>query len=175
MLIYKIINRLFKTDLKRRTLRDVTAEDILSLGASAVAIDADNTSSYDGTTEPLPYSCDWIREMEGAGIPVILLSNAKNVRARALADKYGIPVVGLALKPLPFGYIRAAAKLKLPCKKICLIGDQLFTDILGANLSGCRSIYVYPYKPEERNVDSYRRRRANEKKIFSYLEKNDKA
>ena len=165
------LHKLFKTDVRKQNVWDITVSELVDMGVKAVTVDADNTTSYDGTIEPLPFSYDWISEVQNAGIRVLLLSNAKEERASQLANQYGIPVIGMALKPLPFGYLRAALKLRLAPSKICMVGDQLFTDILGANLSGFKSIYVYPYKPEERNVLSYRLRRLAEKLIFEYQDK----
>ena len=56
LLKYKILNKLFGTDLKRKTLEEVTISDLKSLGVTTIGVDADNTTSFDGTIEPLPYS-----------------------------------------------------------------------------------------------------------------------
>ncbi len=168
MSIRDFLHKLFKTDIRKQTVWDISVDELKDMGVMAVTIDADNTTSYDGTTEPLPFSLDWIREVKAAGIRVVLLSNAATERAQVLAEQYDIPVIGMALKPLSIGYLRAALKLRLPPSKICMVGDQLFTDILGANAVGFKSIYVYPYQPETRNVVSYRLRRLAEKLIFAY-------
>lgn len=168
MVIMDFLHKLFKADIKKQTVWDIRVDELLEMGVRAIAVDADNTTSYDGTTEPLPFSHDWIKELKAAGIPVVLLSNAATERAQVLAEQYDIPVIGMALKPLPVGYLRAALKLRLPPSKICMVGDQLFTDILGANAVGYKSIYVYPYQPETRNVVSYKIKRIAEKAIFAY-------
>ncbi len=164
----EFLHKLFKTDIRKQTLWDISVAELLDMGVEAVTVDADNTTSYDATTEPLPFSHDWIKEVKAAGIRVVLLSNASTERASVLAKQYDIPVVGMGLKPLPIGYLRAALKLRLPPSKICMVGDQLFTDILGANAVGYKSIYVYPYQPETRNVVSYKIKRMAEKAIFAY-------
>ena len=46
------------------------------------------------------------------------------------------------------GFLRAVKKLGYPKKNICAVGDQIFTDIMGANLAGIRSIFVYPIEFE---------------------------
>ena len=145
--------RLLKPDRMCRYLTEVTPDMVRSLGCKAVAIDADNTSSYDLMTDPLPGTEDWVRSMKEADIPVILLSNAQTRRARKLADRYDIPVIGLAAKPLRQGYLRAALKMRVRPSEIVMLGDQLFTDVLGANRSGCKSVWVLPY--EEDNRDAY--------------------
>ena len=50
---------------------------------------------------------------------------------------------------MPVGYKKAAAKLGVPRSELCTIGDQLFTDILGAKLFGIKSILVPPIEPEK--------------------------
>ena len=171
MAISEFLHRLFKTDIRKQTVWDISVDELKDMGVEAVTVDADNTTSYDGTTEPLPFSLDWINEVKAAGIRVVLLSNASTERASVLAKQYDIPVVGMGLKPLPIGYLRAALKLRLPPSKICMVGDQLFTDILGANIVGFKSIYVYPYKPETRSVVSFKIKRIAEKLIFAYQDK----
>lgn len=142
--------KLLKPDATCRFLTDITPATVKAIGCKAVLIDADNTSSYDLTTDPLPGTEDWVRSMKAADIPVLLLSNAKTERAKVLADRYDIPVIGLAAKPSPHGYVRAALKLRKSPKKLLMLGDQLFTDILGANLAGCRSIWVKPFEADKR-------------------------
>lgn len=143
--------KFLKPDDRCRYLTDVTPERVRALGCEAVLIDADNTSSYDLTTDPLPGTEDWVAAMKAAGIPVLLLSNAKAERAKVLADRYDIPVVGLAAKPLVHGYVRAAFQLHTSRKKLLMLGDQLFTDILGANLAGCKSVWVEPFEADKRD------------------------
>jgi hypothetical protein len=52
------------------------------------------------------------------------------------------------MKPLPFGYARAVRVLKAPKNRVAVVGDQIFTDILGAKLYGLRSILTEPFQPE---------------------------
>ena len=80
--------KLLKPDAKCRYLTDVTPATVKALGCKAVLIDADNTSSYDLTTDPLPGTEDWVRSMKEAGLKVLLLSNAKAERAKVLADHF---------------------------------------------------------------------------------------
>lgn len=145
----------FRPDLYRDRLLAVTVEDLQLLGVSGILLDADNTSSYDGTTEPLPGTADWIGAMNEAGYPVFLLSNAKEKRALKMAGVYGIPYQSMSKKPSPKGFRSAAEKLGLSCSDLVMIGDQLHTDVWGGNRSGCRTIYVTPYARETRLVFWY--------------------
>lgn len=137
-------------ELRRHRLTDITAEDIRGLGAKIILLDADNTSSYDNTTNPLPGSRDWVEQRKEEGFSVLLLSNAKRDRAKILADHYDIPVIALAGKPFTPGFRRAEKKLHCAPQDMVMIGDQLFTDILGANRAGVHTIYVERYEKETR-------------------------
>ena len=67
-----------------------------------------------------------------------------------LAAKYGggIFLLIYIILALTFGYTKAIAKLGLNKKNVAAVGDQIFTDVLGSNLKGIRSIFVFPIEPE---------------------------
>ena len=62
----------------------------------------------------------------------------------SVGAKLGIPVVPNALKPLPFAFLRALRLLGTPRRATIVIGDQLFTDVLGAKLVGLRTLLTKP-------------------------------
>ena len=165
---------LLRADLKFDSITDITLEHLTALGVTALCIDADNTSGYDARPEPLPGVPEWVKSMQDAGVQVLLLSNAGAKRAGIFADKLGIPVVGLAAKPLVHGYFMACLKLRKTPGQVAMVGDQLFTDILGANLAHMKSIYVFPFAKEERSRVSFGIRRGLEKVVFSLQEKHNR-
>lgn len=89
--------------------------------------------------------------MKSAGIKLIIVSNNNTERVTPFAEMLGLHFVPNGAKPLPIGFKRAAAELRaagVPKNRIAAVGDQIFTDILGANLAGIRSIFVYPIEFE---------------------------
>ncbi len=54
----------------------------------------------------------------------------------------------MSLKPFPFGFIRAKRKLKEKPQSVLVVGDQIYTDVLGANLAGMKSILLLPRSEE---------------------------
>ena len=80
------------------------------------------------------------------------------------AKRLGLPFVANSMKPLPFGYRRALRILSLPKKNLAVVGDQLFTDVLGAHLAGIRAILVDPV--DEGGGAMLRFRRIFEKRIM---------
>ncbi|HVN67260.1 MAG TPA: HAD hydrolase-like protein, partial [Candidatus Sulfotelmatobacter sp.] len=70
------------------------------------------------------------------------------LRVKYFSDTLGIPAMHLSFKPLPFAFWRSLEILKAKPEETAMIGDQLFMDILGANLLGIYSIFIDHGKPE---------------------------
>lgn len=163
---------LFYPDYKFNSIMEITPEDLRKMGVEGVAVDLDNTTAHDHTDKPLEGAVEWIKKTRDAGVKVMILSNGKEFRAKNFAKLLGdIDYIGVALKPLHIAYIKAQKRLNLKPKKLAMIGDQIFTDILGANLAGWKSIYVTPFAKEERDVKSFAFKRNMEQKIFNRMER----
>ncbi len=153
------------------SIKQITADDLREMGVLGIAVDLDNTTAIDHTDIPIEGAVEWVEQMEQAGFKVLLLTNAEKERAQRFAKKLGgIDFVGAAGKPLSIAYIRAKRMMGLKSNQIAMIGDQLFTDILGANLAGMVSVYVKPFAMEERSARSFNFRRNLEKKIFDKMD-----
>ena len=74
----------------------------------------------------------------------MVLSNSNERRVKPFAEKIGLPFISLGLKPLPFGLIRALKSLGSKRKNTAIVGDQIFTDVLGGNLVGVRTLLITP-------------------------------
>ena len=86
--------------------------------------------------------------MRAAGVALIIVSNNADERVAPFAQSIGLPYTARARKPLSGGYRSAATAIDLPLDQCLVIGDQIFTDILGANLCGVASILLEPIEPE---------------------------
>ena len=155
---------LFSANKIRENLLCVEKEDLM--GAKVIALDADNTSSFDLTTTPIPGAEAWVNARKAEGFSVVLLSNAKASRAKILANQYDIPAIGFSAKPFPVGGIRLLLKYRCKPSDVVMIGDQLITDILGANILGFKSIYTKPYEKEKNRGKVFFAKRKLEKIIF---------
>jgi len=112
---------------------------------SALILDIDNTLVRFGATELGESTRAWIESLKSAGIRMVLLSNGLQKRRLAISQNLGVPLVESFLpKPFPFGFRKAVKFLGVPEENICAVGDIVFTDILGANLIGVRTILVEP-------------------------------
>lgn len=139
---------LFFPTLYRRRITDVTVEDLRRLDAACVLLDVDNTLTTHGAHALTDAVRAWLDEVREAGLPLIVVSNNSAERVAPFAQKILLPYYARARKPLPFGFRAAAILADVPCKQCVVIGDQIFTDILGANLAGMKSILLEPIQIE---------------------------
>ena len=72
----------------------------------------------------------------------MFLSNNKAERVRTFSEALGVPWISRAVKPLARGFRQGAARLGLPLCEIAVIGDQIFTDVLGGNRLGALTCQV---------------------------------
>lgn len=155
---------LLRPDLKLDKITDINIKHLNMLGVNCLLIDIDNTLSTDHGTELIPGIHEWVTKMKNAGIKLYILSNARSIRVLPFAQKVGLDFIGLAMKPLPFGYIRGVKHSGGKRKTTAIVGDQIFTDILGGSISGVKKILLTPIKPEKQL--SFRIRRRLEKAVF---------
>lgn len=155
---------LFKPDVKLRGITDITVELLKNHDIKALLLDVDNTmSTHHGTilTEGL---MEWIDKMQQSGIKLMVLSNSKRFRIQPFAARIGLPFISLGCKPLPTGYLRGVKALGEKRNNVAIVGDQIFTDILGGNAVGVKTILLTPIKPED--GWSFKIRRKLEKKLY---------
>ena len=123
--------------------------DIVRCGFECVLLDVDNTVLTRDTRSVPPDVSVWLTKLESAGVSACFLSNNFHKDVLLLAQELNIPIVAKALKPLPFGYLRACKAMKVSRDKTLMIGDQLSTDILGAHLVGLTAYMVCPLVTED--------------------------
>lgn len=133
-----------------KCITDISSEFLHNNNIKGLLLDVDNTMSVAHGDKTLREGLvEWLSDMKENGIELIVLSNAKTVRARRFGDSVGLSVVGLAAKPLPFGYLKAVKALKLKRREVAIVGDQIFTDILGGKLAGVKTLLVTDITREE--------------------------
>ena len=116
-------------------------------GVRLVLADLDNTLVPYRVTQPPPELLAWKEELGSAGIGLFLLSNSRKPdRARLFAEKLDIPYLGHAGKPKRRGYLQAMERMGCTPKQTVMVGDQIFTDTLGANNAGVTPLLVRPIR-----------------------------
>ncbi len=135
---------LLKPDDLIRGVAEITPEFLAVRGLRGLLLDLDNTLVPYHSYDDHPGSVRWVQEMSGAGIRLALLSNATARRAEEWRGRLTLEGAGMAGKPNPAVFRRGARRLGLPPQQVGMVGDQLFTDVLGGNLAGLHTILVHP-------------------------------
>ncbi|MBB5235622.1 YqeG family HAD IIIA-type phosphatase [Deinococcus budaensis] len=125
-------------------VHDITPEFLAARGLRGLLLDLDNTLIPYGSYEERADVMAWAADLRRSGIRLYLLSNATGKRARFWIDKLGFEGVGMAGKPNPRAFRQGLRQLGLPAHQVGMVGDQVFTDVLGGNLAGMHTILVHP-------------------------------
>ena len=152
---------IFKPKFKLNVVTDIRPDFLSENGIKALILDVDNTLSTHHGQQLTNGLEEWISLMKQKNIKLTVLSNSKEKRVEPFAEKINLPFISLGLKPLPFGYYRALKMSESKRKNTAIVGDQIFTDVLGGNLIGLKTILLTPILPE--NGWSFKLRRRMEK------------
>ena len=132
------------------SVTDVDIEFLQKYAVKAVLLDIDNTLSPHGAIMPYDGVCEWLNNLKNSGIKTAIISNNKEKRVQLFAENLKIKYyIANAKKPFKSGFILAKEMLGVDKKNILVIGDQIFTDILGANLAEIKSVLVEPKDKNE--------------------------
>lgn len=89
------------------------------------------------------------QRLHDIGFATCLISNNKEPRVKSFSEKVGASYIYKAGKPKAKGYILGAKKMGVKRSETLFVGDQVFTDVLGARLAGIHTILVEPIHPRE--------------------------
>lgn len=124
------------------SITDLDPQILHSYGIKLLMMDFDNTIVPYTTSVPTQAVLDWFAVMQAANIRLCVVSNSKNVRVRKFCEKYGLDCITHARKPFSDGIQKCLQKYGMTPRQCALVGDQIYTDTLGANCVGVRSILV---------------------------------
>lgn len=124
---------------------ELLRSDVLhAWGIEALLLDVDETLIPAACDLPAPEVSAWCASLREDGIPLAIVSNGHIDRVRRCAEHLGVPAIPVAGKPWPRAMRRSVDRLGVPATRVAMVGDQLFTDTLGARWAGVRSILVRP-------------------------------
>lgn len=128
---------------------EVTPRFLREQGIRAVMVDLDDTliASHGAASNARtldPAFTSWLNALKAARLPVLILSNGSRANVARWSRDLGVLGLSLVGKPFTFAFQRGLRRLGSKASETAMIGDQLFTDVLGANLAGMTSILVTP-------------------------------
>lgn len=121
---------------------DIRPEWLSARNIRLLMLDFDNTIVPYTTSVPTEAVEAWLREMLVSDIQVCVVSNSKRSRVKIFCEKYGMDCITHAKKPFSKGIRECLAKYGIPASEAALVGDQIYTDTLGANGCGVMSVLV---------------------------------
>ena len=113
-------------------------------GIRAVMVDLDDTLVAANSPEMGSSFQTWVEDLKRECVPLLSLSNGHPRRVRYWSQSLDVPGLALVGKPFGFGFRRGLARLGTKAHETAMVGDQLFTDVFGANLAGLISVLVTP-------------------------------
>ena len=132
----------FMPTMMTSALTDLSVEFLKQKKIRLLMLDFDNTIVPYTTSVPTPQMESWLREMVASDIQLCVVSNSHKDRVKVFCAAYGIDCITHANKPFSKGIRACLDKYQIPREACALVGDQIFTDTLGANCAGVRSILV---------------------------------
>ena len=131
-------------DYYLRSVSDINLDELRARGVDTLLVDLDNTLlPRDGSDIPASARL-WAQSLAENGFTICLVSNNWHERVSTVANELGIQLVAKAVKPLPFAFLKALRKVGSTRKRAAVVGDQMFTDVLGGKLLGMVTIMVLP-------------------------------
>ena len=131
-------------NLYLKKVEDITIEALMKNKIKLLILDVDNTliDIYKNLSESV---ITWAKEMRGQGIKLYILSNTNNEKkVKEVAEKLKIQYKHFAMKPLKKGFKYVQNQTNIKPENIAVVGDQIFTDVLGGNRSKMFTILVDP-------------------------------
>lgn len=151
---------------------EITVEYIKENGIKGVILDVDNTliDYYKNISDE---TIIWVNILRQNGIKMCIVSNSnKKDKVKEVAGKLGMEYIYFGMKPLKRGFKKAKKILDLnDSNEIAVVGDQIFTDVIGANRMKMHSILVDPIEEKDiwitllkRPIENYIKKKLVKKK-----------
>lgn len=128
---------------------EISLEYLKENNIKGLILDVDNTliDYYRNMAEE---TVKWANDLKQSGIKMCILSNSeKQEKVKAVAEKLGLEYSYFGMKPLKKGFKKAKKMLGLENSEIAAVGDQIFTDVIGANRMKMFSILVEPIEEKD--------------------------
>ena len=128
---------------------EISLEYLKENNIKGLILDVDNTliDYYKNMSEE---TINWAEDLKQNGIKMCVLSNSnKKEKVKEVAGKLGLEYTYFGTKPLKRGFKKARNMLDLEPYEIAAVGDQIFTDVIGANRMKMFSILVEPIEEKD--------------------------
>lgn len=130
-------------------IEEITIDFLKKNQIKALILDVDNTL-IDYNKILSDNILNWAKDIRGQGIKLYILSNTNDKKKVInVADKLDIPYISFAKKPLKSGFLKIQKILKEKPENIAVVGDQIFTDVIGGNRCKMFTILLEPINEKD--------------------------
>ena len=140
-----------------KTVFDLDANFYSSNNIKAVIFDIDNTLVTHDTQVPPQEILDYFKNLTDMGIKVAIASNNHRKRVETFSKDTGYTYIWRAWKPFKKNLKRIAKEFAVAPCEICLVGDQIFTDIYGGLRMGFYTVLVTAVGENETKFVAFKR------------------
>ena len=132
-----------------KKVEEITIEFLNKHKIKALLLDVDNTL-VDYSKKMTESVIKWAKELKGQGVKLYILSNTNDkAKIENIVKDLDIPYLHFAMKPLKRGFKKAQKELGEKSENIAIVGDQIFTDIIGGNRCHMFTILVEPINEKD--------------------------
>ena len=143
------MGRWLRPDVEADSIYAVDPPALYARGIRGIILDLDNTIVPWGAWDVPATLGPWIAAARAADLRLCIVSNNAGARVAHLAAALDLPAVTGAWKPRRWALRRALRLMGTAADATALIGDQVFTDVLGGNRLGLHTILVHPQSRRE--------------------------
>ncbi len=151
------MKRFFKPNLYETSIYDIDLEKLKELGIKGFIFDVDNTIVPYDTPVPDEKVKEWFKRIKEMGFVSYIASNNNKGRVEHFAKDLGIGFMPKANKPLTKNLKQICKNMGVLPKETAMVGDQLFTDMLGGNMAGMFTVLIEQISPVEGKFIKFKR------------------
>lgn len=151
------MKKFFKPNLYELSIFDIDLERLKELGIKGFIFDVDNTIVPYDTPYPNEKIKKWFKKIENMGFSSYIASNNSEGRVRDFAMELEIGFMPKAQKPLTKNLKAICRKMGITEKETAMVGDQLFTDMLGGNMAGMFTVLIEQISENEGRFIKFKR------------------
>ena len=138
---------LFRASHVADNIYQLTGEALQRQGIRLLLADLDNTPVPSGVPLPDEKLKAWRDDLAAHGVTLFVLSNNRHAqRPSTFANGLEVPYIGHAGKPKTPPFFKAMEQMGVTPRETAIVGDQVFTDVLGGNRAGVTTILVKPIR-----------------------------
>lgn len=131
-------------DIYAQSVFTINYDKLINRGIKCLLFDLDNTLALYNEKTPNKRVCELFEELKAKGFKLILFSNSSKIRLKPFKETLDVDCCARAFKPRKDKFLIVLEEFGYTINEVAIIGDQIFTDILGGNRVGITTILVNP-------------------------------